>query len=237
MQDSLLSALMQVMVSKLNGRQNPELPVKAMNFFIAIDSMSRKTFDFVSANFLGPSLRTIQRQNAKNKEPSIICLEESDLVACLNKHLGSLPEFGKTTYAISVGFDGTKVPSTLTLSTTTRSILGGVYPKHAIDISEMTKDEVQDLLDPKSDIERAKEIKVAVITIQNPGIGHSPYFTLAAQPQSINMVSGFNERVTSLVSRLCKEKVMHLLLVLQQMVWDVMPSSSRDSLYRFYVEK
>ena len=55
MQDSLLSALMQVMVSKLNGRQNPELPVKAMNFFIAIDSMSRKTFDFVSANFLGPS--------------------------------------------------------------------------------------------------------------------------------------------------------------------------------------
>lgn len=162
MQDSLLSALMQVMVSKLNGSKNPELPEKAMNFFIAIDSMSRRTFDFVSANFLGPCLRTVQRHNATNSEPSIICIKESDLVACLNKHLSSLPEFGKTTYAISIGFDGTKVPSTLTLSTRTRSILGGVYPKHAIDVTGMDKDAVQALLDPESDIERAKELKVAV---------------------------------------------------------------------------
>ena len=206
MQDSLLSALMQVMVSKLNGRSNPELPEKAMNFFIACDSMSRKTFDFVSANFLGPCLRTVQRKNAKNSEPSIICIDESDLVARLNKHLSSLPEFGKTTYAISVGFDGTKVPSTLTLSTSTRSILGGVYPKHAIDVTGMDKDAVQALLDPESDIERAKELKVAVVTIQNPGIGHSPYFTLGGQPQSINMVSNFNQRVTSIVSRLCKSE-------------------------------
>eukprot|EP00957_Ditylum_brightwellii_P204153 15337926-Ditylum_brightwellii.AAC.1 len=50
------------------------------------------------------------------------------------------------------------------------------------------------------------EIKVAVITIQNSGIGHNLYFVLAGQPQSINMVLDFNIRVTSVVSRLCKKE-------------------------------
>ena len=52
--DSLLIALMHVFMSKMNGQTNPELPVKAMNFFIAAEALSRNTFDLVSANLLGP---------------------------------------------------------------------------------------------------------------------------------------------------------------------------------------
>ena len=202
-----MCALMQVYVTKLKGKhKNPELPAKAMNFFIACDATSRKTFDFVSANFLGPCLRTIQRRNATTRQPSIICISTSGLEKRLGDHLKTLPEYDKSTLTISIGFDGTKVPAVLTLSTSTQSIIGGVYPNHMIDITGMTAEEVKAKLDPTSDIERAKEIKVAVITLQNAGIGQSPYFCLAGQPQSINMVSDFNKNVTSVVSSLCKRE-------------------------------
>ena len=207
MQKSLLWALMQVYVTKLKGKQkNPHLPEKAMNFFIACKSSSRKTFDFMSANFLGPCLRTIQRNNAVSRQPSIICISQSDLEVRLTNHFETLPDYGKETIAIAIGFDGTKVPAILTLSTSTGTIIGGVYPRHAIDVTDMDQIAVKALLDPESDIERAKEIKVAVVTIQNPGIGHSPYFVLAGQPQSINMVSEFNTNITTAVTALCKSR-------------------------------
>lgn len=207
MRDSLLVALMQVYVTKLKGKhKNPELPAKAMNFFIACESTSRKAFDYVSANMLGPCLRTIQRRNATTRQPSIICISTSDLESRLVRHFKTLPDYDKSTLTVAIGFDGTKVPAILTLSTSTRSIIGGVYPNHMIDITGMTEEEVKSKLDPSSDVERAKELKVAVVTIQNPGIGKSPFFVLAAQPQSINMVSDFNKDVTSVVSSLCKRE-------------------------------
>lgn len=213
MRDSLLCALMQVYVTKLKGKyNNPELPVKAMNFFIACDATSTKTFDFVSANMLGPCLRTIQRRNVTKRQPSIICISTSDLESRLVDHLKTLPEFDNSTLTIAIGFDGTKVPPVLTLSTSSSSIIGGVYPNHMIDVTAMADEEVKAKLDPTSDIERAKEIKVAVITLQNAGIGHSPYFLLAGQPQSINMVSDFNKNVTSVVSSLCKRDGMSSLV-------------------------
>ena len=149
-----MCALMQVYVTKLKGKhKNPELPAKAMNFFIACDATSRKTFDFVSANFLGLCLRTIQRRNATTRQPSIICISTSDLEKRLGDHLKTLPEYDKSTLTISIGFDGTKVPAVLTLSTSTQSIIGGVYPNHMIDITGMTAEEVKAKLDPTSDIE------------------------------------------------------------------------------------
>lgn len=204
MRDSLIWALMQVLVTKLKGNTNPELPAKAMNFFIACNSMSRKTLGFASANFLGPSLCTIQRTNAKKREPSIICVSTADLEKRLMNHLESLNDFDKVTKAIAIEFDSTKVPAVLTLLTSTRSIIGGVHLDHIIDVKDKTKEEVKAILDPSSNIERAKELKIAVVAIQNPGIGYSPYFVLAAQPQSINMQSDFNKRIIAVVSHLCK---------------------------------
>ena len=56
LKDSLLVALMHVFMSKISGAVNPEFPVKAINCFLATKSLSRRTFDLVSANFMGPSL-------------------------------------------------------------------------------------------------------------------------------------------------------------------------------------
>ena len=75
-----------------------------------------------------------------------------------------------------------------------------------IDIAGMTKEEVKAKLDLSSDVERDNELKVAFVTIQNPGVSEIPYFVLAGQPQPINMVSDFNKDVTSVVSSLCKRE-------------------------------
>ena len=60
-QDSLIVQLMYLVLSKMNGHENPEIGVKAMNFFIGAEAHSRKTFDYVSANLLGPTLRVCAR--------------------------------------------------------------------------------------------------------------------------------------------------------------------------------
>eukprot|EP00957_Ditylum_brightwellii_P026675 2017632-Ditylum_brightwellii.AAC.1 len=61
--------------------------------------------------------------------------------------------------------------------------MDGVYPRHSIDIMGKGKAEVQALLDPK--------IQASAIV---------------PQPQSMNMVLEFNNRVTLIVSSLCKKE-------------------------------
>lgn len=89
--ESLLVALMHGLVSKLNRHKNPRLPEVAMNFFIAADATSRKCFDFLSANVVGPCLRTIQRHNSrKNKTPLLISSSVSVIEARLNDFIDLL---------------------------------------------------------------------------------------------------------------------------------------------------
>ena len=71
-QGSLLVALMRVFMSKINGEINSAFLVKAMNFFIEYESMSRMASDLVLANLLGPSLCTVQNINAKSRFTAII---------------------------------------------------------------------------------------------------------------------------------------------------------------------
>jgi hypothetical protein len=46
---SLLSLLNKAAQAKMRGHKNPQYDAKAMNFFIALEAIDRKAFDFVSA--------------------------------------------------------------------------------------------------------------------------------------------------------------------------------------------
>ena len=61
------------------------------------------------------------------------------------------------------------------------------------------------MMSPESNIERAKEIKVAVLTAQVNIPRLSPMFVVAGQPQSLNMASNFNDDVTNIFLNLCKQ--------------------------------
>ena len=54
---------MHAFISKINVETNPAFPFKAMKLFMVSKSMSRRTFDLVSENLLGPSLCMVQRIN------------------------------------------------------------------------------------------------------------------------------------------------------------------------------
>ena len=91
----------------------------------------------------------------------------------------------------------------MALSIGSDAIVGGVFPNHQIDINGKSDEEVMELLSDQSNIERAKELKFAVVTIQDPGVGESPYFVLGGQPQGINAVTSFNARVTDVCLKVC----------------------------------
>lgn len=204
--DSLLVALLHGFVSKLKGHKNPRLPEKALNFFIAADATSRKCFDFVSANVIGPCLRTIQRHNSKNKTPLLVSTSDSEIEDRLNKFIDQASE-GCRHVGIAVSIDATKTPPVLTLCTAHKCILGGVVPNECIDVSGKTQDEVASLLAPTSNIVRAREIKVAVISITNHVAGRkNPSDALAGYPQTINMVSNFNDKILDVAERVCAQR-------------------------------
>lgn len=129
-----------------------------MNIFKALDATIRKSFDFVSANFLGPGHWSVQHNNGKTRiQPFIQCIEENVL-----SHLETgLKKIAVTSYniAISLSFDGTKVPKTLSPSTTFQAIVGGAVPNHFLSIDRQSEDWVKSILHPNSTIKWADEIK------------------------------------------------------------------------------
>ena len=81
----------------------------------------------------------------------------------------------------------------------------GSYPDHFIDIRGKSEEDVKSLLQSDSPIVRAKEAKLCVMSIQNPGVGHSPSYTIGAYPQGINAKSSFNQHVTSMLLEVCRD--------------------------------
>ena len=112
----------------------------------------------------------------------MICIKDEALELKITSHLTKLPVYGLSPMLISVSFDGTKVPEMLGLSVSSNTIVGGVYPNHQVDINDKSDEEVMEILNASSEIQCAKEMKVAAVTIQDPGAGQSPYFFIEGQP-------------------------------------------------------
>ena len=55
--------------ANMSGNQNPRFPLKAYNLFLSISCTSKKSFDLVYGNILGPDLRIFQRIEAYLDQP------------------------------------------------------------------------------------------------------------------------------------------------------------------------
>jgi hypothetical protein len=104
----------------------------------------------------------------------MICIENGELERKLTEQLIQLPVYGLSPMLISISFDGTKVPENLSLSIGPNAMVGGVFCNHKIDTNDKSDEEVMELLSDQSNIEQANELKFAIITIQDPGVGESP---------------------------------------------------------------
>jgi len=87
----------------------------------------------------------------------------------------------------------------LDISTGFKSIMGGAFPHHNISTTDLTKDQIQAILNQKNDaslqVEKAHEVKVAFMVFQHTGNGMSPVEIIGARPQSNNETSAFTSAV------------------------------------------
>ena len=204
MQNSLLVCLLKAFTAKMTGERNPKYADKALNFFTALHTTSKKSFDFVSANFLGLSLRHMMRINAADRQPSFLILEKQVIFERLHKHL-KLLRCHSPHIVYSLSFDGTKVPKILQMSARHNAIFGACYPDHIIDVKNKEQNEILNILKDKN-IPRAEELKVAVITFQRVPSGVCPFYVLGARCQSVNESNNFNESMVEICEQYQQEK-------------------------------
>jgi hypothetical protein len=193
---SLICGLLRAAVAKMSGQKNPQYATHVLNFYSMIETSSRKSFEMVSANLYGPSLRQMQRVNGKQRNEPIVCEETSHLT----KRLGIFLE--TTLHAIknpvfSLSIDATKLPEAKQLSLAHKAVFGGAYPNHFISVEDKTAEHLKGLIEDNESPRRAQEIKVVVVAVQRAPIGTCPYFILAARPQTKNAASDFNDKVIS----------------------------------------
>lgn len=106
----------------------------------------------------------------------MIYIKDHELQLNLTEHLTILHLYGFRLISTSVGFDDTKVLEILGLSIATNAIIRGTYPNHFIDINGKSDEKVIEMQRDKSEIDHAKELKIAVVIFQDPVASLSPYF-------------------------------------------------------------
>ena len=81
---------MHAFCAKVNGQKNPRFPTKIMNLYVASETYSRRTFDFILGNLLGPGLRIVQRENAKMREEIFIIFDKENIKNRLRNRIEQL---------------------------------------------------------------------------------------------------------------------------------------------------
>jgi hypothetical protein len=117
--------------AKMAGLNNPPVKAKVAKFINAIDAISQRSVDFVSANFNCLSKCQIFRIKARDREASFIEHDNKILAHRLETMLGCCPTIVPAVFAVS--FDGTKVPELKQLLLGSKKIVGGCYWNHMLD--------------------------------------------------------------------------------------------------------
>ena len=145
----------------------------------------------------GTAIFVYNMNSIKEIAKKIITITKEDLTKATGKE--------DPVVTIAIGFDGTKVTQCLTFDHAHKAMVGGVFPDHFIDFGDKTSDELKTLLDTKSSIVQAKEVKLCVMSVYQPGVRKIPTSSLGAFLQEINSKSSLNQQNTNVLLDLCRE--------------------------------
>lgn len=148
---------------KANGLRDNHFQAMVMNFFIAVEATPKKSFDFVSANLVGPGIRSIQQNNAKTRIPPFIPYSEDPiwrpgLSKFLILHQTLLSASPLMTQKFQRYYHYHQP----------LKLCWRCCCNHFLSIEEEPRDGVKSILLTNSTIECADEIKVAIVSIQCP---------------------------------------------------------------------
>ena len=200
--DSLLVNLMKCYVAKVNGCSNPVMATKVLNFFMAMAAGGdRRSFEYVSGNLCGVSLRHVKRVISSKRGPPFMNMSTNEIVALVKSQIALVRKnSGNSTRRVvfSLGIDATVLVKAWQYSKSLEAIIGGASPNHCIDVNGLTPEEVLKLLEECVDGRHgaiADEVKVAVLSYQNTPANMCPYFVLVGLPQTLNQSNDFGEMV------------------------------------------
>ena len=199
-------------MSKANGMKGAALHMNESTrmLWMTVQQKSAAGAKFLAANVNGPNNRTLRRTAAKIDRStrqvsgnSIIDKTNSEAVEQLceyaRNHYSKYKKPTTEVMSMSYSIDATKNAHLISIHTPSQKVVGGAHPNHSIDIpdgDEKLYDLIEMFKDPKNTVYKySSEIKLATVVMQNAPDGESPMYQLIAQPQTINMSSGFNERV------------------------------------------
>ena len=194
LKDSLIMCLLRVFVAKANGHKNPAYGDKVQNFCLAMSATNNKAFELFSGNLGLMHGRHVKRLAAQRREKSFLTMGNEEVTDNIVKYtekirlrMGDRDRTKRITF--SAGFDATALVPSFGYIPAENIIVGGAYPQHAIDVSDLTTDEIKRRLKKCNDGEcgeKAAEIKICVISFQQTPPGTCPYLILCGLPQSIN---------------------------------------------------
>ena len=161
---------------------------------MALSATNKKAFELVSGNLGMMDDRQVRRLAAKQREKSFLTMTCEEVTAKIVKHIAQIrAKLGDSScnkrITFSSGFDETALVPAFGYIPSENIIVGGAYPKHAIDVSSLDKDEITSRLEACNNdktSEKATEIKICVISFQQTPKGMCPYLILCGLPQSTN---------------------------------------------------
>ncbi len=219
MERPLCLLAVEAMIARDSGHKNSPLHPRLAQFYVALQALSPAASRFVRANFPSPHIRTLQRQNKKVGDQSmIIDCDKKSLLDRFDNQMKVFAEAGMKHINLSVSIDATALSPVTELCTKSGCILGFASPDHKIEIpTNASQDQIKDLLMPSAETmkkrELAVEVKVAVVAVQDAPPGTNSFFPLCALPQTKNVVSTFNDDLMQWLSEHSKSSSQNFTLL------------------------
>jgi hypothetical protein len=205
-------ALVEAYIAKLTSCCNPVVHTKVMNLCLAIHAKSPKTHKLIAANTPLVTECHIRRVSIKNWEQSIKYHSEQQLIEILTKHIELICNRysdNSMRVALSVGVDATVLVKGFQVLHGACIVVGGAISNDSMVIDSNDKDDINikkfivECQDGKQG-NLAGEVKIAVVSFQQPPPGVSPYLIMSASPQTINDNNTFTTDIMSICANAAK---------------------------------
>ena len=173
---------------------------KVINFYRFVQTFSPQAAEVVSANLRGPDQRWVRKINNSEVQDCIFDVTHDMLVARMKKLAEASSVGPGVLVTFSLAIDATKVEKVLEVSASHKAIISSAFPNHVFDISDFPKDDIDNFIAGTSEsmnINKATEVKVAVMPFQLTAAGVPPSVIVAAQPQGTNETRYFVQKLNA----------------------------------------
>ena len=143
-------------------------------------------------NLRGTGQNWLWRLNNSELQDCIFDLTHDVLVARMKKVASSSAVGPGVPVILSLAINGMKLAKVLEVSASHKAIIGGAFPNHVFDISNLPKDNVNNVIAGTSEsvnINNAMEVKLAVMSFRSTASVVPPSVIVAAHPQGTNETS------------------------------------------------